>query len=334
MKIKNIVFINIIIVLLLITSEFVLTFAFWIKDVKELTISSSVKDAPYLYYIQDFEESLSQKKSSDKYRVAVIGGSVANQLGWYNFLDSMLNSKLNTKCIEVLNFGVDSYVLEQEFILTQLLVQKYQPNIIFGLDGFNDVYSFKFNRKNSDLILLPPQNYRDFMVIQDGKSETRFLHRFRGLFKSIFRTIDFIKRIASKSSYYDYSSITKEEIDIYGNYYIDIIEDIKDFCYVKGIKYYSFLQPVRFYNQKSNKLITNNIELEKLSGLLINFEDKIKMKKYCHSLVNLFHNYPEVYRDNCHVNKKGNKIISEKISDILVPIIIDDTVFTKIKSIK
>ena len=55
---------------------------------------------------------------------------------------------------------MSGYVVEQEFLLLQLVLQKYEPDLVFGLDGYNDLMSYKLNRHTSKTIPLPPQNSR------------------------------------------------------------------------------------------------------------------------------------------------------------------------------
>ena len=117
--------------------------------------------------IDGFRTNTQINKIDSIYRVAIIGGSVADVLGGEKapngqcLLEFELDSILGTNNIEVIGAGTSGYVVEQEFIETQLILQKYKPDFILGLHGYNDLMTFKLNRYINDQILLPPQNYRE-----------------------------------------------------------------------------------------------------------------------------------------------------------------------------
>ena len=342
---KKLIFSVVTFVLILIITEFLFTAVFYVKEIEQSIIHLDfVKDAPYLYY--EFKGTKENRRNSDgfitnvpiekgnsKYRIAIIGGSVAQGLGaaidenGKLIIEQELNRALNTDKIEVLNAGQAGYVSEQEFIMLQLKLLKYKPDLIFGLDGYNDLMGYRINRKITPEIPLPPQNFMHFKVIEQGKFEKKFYHRFLVLFKNSFRALNFFKNFFEGNSSYDLSDITNEKIEYVSNYYQKIIIDTHDFCKVKGIKYYSFLQPVRYYNNQLPKYKTSNDVNEQVTHLYQAFEQKIENLEYGFTISGIFNDNMDVYTDDCHVTLKGNELFSQKISELLAPIISKDSTF-------
>ena len=267
--------------------------------------------------------------------MAIIGGSVADVLGGEKapngqcLLEFELDSILGTNNIEVIGAGTSGYVVEQEFIETQLILQKYKPDFILGLHGYNDLMTFKLNRYINDQILLPPQNYRDFLVIEQGKERSKFISRFTYLFKNTCRAFDFIKRYFNKQSAYDYTSVNEETYEMYSDQYIDIVNDINDFCKSKNIKYYDFLQPVKYYNNTKENYLINNDEVPEMAKMYSYFENKQTKLTFSSSLTHLLDSNSELYIDNCHLLYNGNRILAHQIAIKIAEYIKQDPKFIK-----
>lgn len=340
--------------LFLVILEVALSITFYFKDKQLQAINlSSTRDAPYLYYtfspsetdrlsknIDGFKTNTEvEKKDSSIYRIVLIGGSVAEALGCEEnakgelAFQKILNEVVGTTHIEVIDAGTSAYGIEQEFLLTQLILQKYKPNLIIGLHGYNDLISFKFNRYINDQILLPPQNYRDFLVIEEGKKKNQFVYRFTSLFKSTVRAFDFFKRYVENKNAYDYSSVTEKTYETYSNAYVGIIQDIKDFNQSKGIKYYDFLQPIRYYNNKAENYLLDNSEAPEVAKMYHAFEEKQQKLSYATSLTAVFDTQVDVYTDECHLTKEGNIQLATKMATILKEYIQSDSAFIKLKEI-
>ena len=121
---------------------------FWFKDTSSQLIHvSSIKDTAYVYYQSEadylnedgFSSTKPIKKPDGVFRIALIGGSVAENLGeslneqGTLILENELNKALQTNVIEIVNTALAGYVVEQEFIQTQLVIlKKYNPDLIIG----------------------------------------------------------------------------------------------------------------------------------------------------------------------------------------------------------
>ncbi len=233
------------------------------------------------------------------------------------YLERELNSRFKTNVIEVINAGMSGYVVEQEFIFIQMLLYKYEPDMIVGLDGYNDLMSFKLNRHFNSQILYPPQNWRDFLVISQGKEKIKFHYRLKALFKNIFRAADFINRIIHKQNQYDYSNINEEILDKYKEGYWRIVNDIYDFCSAKKIKYYNFLQPVKYYlpNNKTNYVREGGIET--LGKLYRKYDIETIKIPYAFSLTDILESHLDVYTDAVHVSTDGNIVFAKAMANYL-----------------
>lgn len=329
---KKVIFVIITFIAIAIFLELFFGFVFFLKDAKQQLIHlKDTQDYPYLYYTfkADSSNSInedglytrsSRLKDPQRYRIILTGASTARSSGAkYNetiaaYLEQELNGRFRTKKIEVINAGMPGYVLEQEFIFAQLILQHYQPDMIIGLDGYNDLMSFKLNRNSK--IYIAPQNWRDLKVIQKGKAERGLLSRLKVLFSNITRAFEFAGSLLSGKSSYDYSNITQGQLKEAAKAYEMILKDLHDFCSAKGIHFYTFLQPVRWYTIDGAPS-ANFKQDPKLIRLYKGYEEEVSFLPYGFSLTSIFKNKPGIYIDDCHVDAEGNLILARSIADFL-----------------
>jgi hypothetical protein len=210
--------------------------------------------------------------------------------------------------MEVINAGMSAYVLQQEFLLTQTLLQHYKPDMIIGLDGYNDMLTFKLNRFEDSGHPLPPHNWQDFKVIENNRYNKSFASRFSHFFRYINRSVAFIERKVQEANF-SWDEVSQKELKRSAQTYGQIMHDMHTFCLGKGILYRNFLQPVRFYPPKNAQDSLSN-EKKKLCDLYEQFERETLGKVYGYSLTGMFTDQKEVYRDNCHVSRKGHRQIA------------------------
>ncbi|MDD2387184.1 MAG: hypothetical protein PHP52_10435 [Bacteroidales bacterium] len=328
-KIKNIwklvLKVSLILVISLVLIEITLGIYFKIKD--RNLIHAEVIDYPYLYFKltedSDFrnEDGLKifreKTKPDTVFRIIISGGSVVYGLEPENTisanLERLLNDSLLEVNIEVLNAGVPAYVIEQEFILVQLVLQYYNPDMIISLDGYNDLISTEINRFYPCEDLLPPHNWRDFRLIKYHNNVRRLSGRFYGAFTNINRLSDFAYRnFSNKKDDFAAMSANKQYI---AKTYRQRTNDLEAFCQAKDIVYYHFLQPVRFISNNSNNREKHLEEIYKcMNDSLINYP-------YYKSLIDIFDNNDQVYTDECHVDELGNKKIAMKMFNVIFPVI-------------
>ncbi len=287
----------------------------------------AVHDYPYLYFMFDtstglnehgFKTNYSIKKQPGKYRIILTGGSVARgklpDESIAHYLERELNTRFNTDKIEVINAGVSAFVAEQVFLNIQLILQHYEPDMMVSLDGYNDLMTFKLNRPYPSSFELPPHHWQDFQVIAENKKKNEALARFPLFFRNISRVIRFVGRKQFEKKY-DWSSLTVEMLAPRSRAYWQIISDTRDFCKAKNIHYYSFLQPVKFYDRNAAQA---DAELKALSMLYRLLEDDTREKRYSFSLTSVFNQRKDIFTDDCHVTAEGNQIMAKEMADRIV----------------
>ena len=327
-------------VLVILFFEIFFGIIFWFKDVSDQLIHiSSIKDAPYIYYKAEadhlnedgfnFTEPI--KKSDGVFRIVLIGGSVAGNLGvslneqGILILENELNKALQTNVIELVDTALAGYVVEQEFIQTQLVIlKKYNPDLIIGLDGANDLHSFMINRFDKTITSFPPQNYRQFNIIEQGKRNKSFIGRFRPLVRNNLRALIFFKRLMGGDNYNSPMNLDEKQASLVANEYYSLVDDLRDFVKAKGIDYYGFLQPIRFYNNKNSELVNKRDDLEldtevnkSLANLYNKFEKTYLEDEDLFSLTNVLDDNLDVYTDDFHMTPEGHKLLSKEIAQIL-----------------
>lgn len=338
MNLRNIKYYFAFLVLLIFSFEILFGIVFWFKDVSVQAIHiPSIKDAPYLYYMfePDSQEGRNEygfytdkhrTKSEKLFRIVLVGGSVAKNLGkskdkdGYLILEKALNQALQTDTVEVINAGTAGYVLEQEFILTQLVLQKYKPDLIIGLDGYNDLMAFKLNRHAESITSFPPQNWRDFNAVEQGKHNNSFLSRITPLVRNNIRAIEYFTRLAKGKNYNDLSDVTENQIFRLGKEYYSLMNDLRDFSNAKEIDFYGFLQPVKWYDRKASYYVRDNgVDNNKkiLSSIYHEFEKLYSKDSELFSLTDVLDGQQQVYTDDTHMTAEGHKLLSIKIAELL-----------------
>jgi len=319
--------------IVLVITEVFFGIAFFIKDVRHQLIHlENTIDYPYLYFSFKPDDKVhftnedglftdkERNKESDKYRVILVGGSVVRgSLSDRNktiasYLEKGLNNSFQGDVIEVVNAGMHGYTIEQEFIFIQLMLQHYNPDMIIGIDGYNDLMSFKLNR-HADFPATP-QNWRDFKVIQSGKDKQKSYYRFKVLFKNTFRATDFVTRLIKRQNIYDYSGVTEVRLEEVSGLYLTVLDDIRDFCNAKDIRFYTFLQPIKWYAPNTAQHVRLN-GIPELCRLYEKYDEKTIQLPYGFSLTDIFENNLDVYIDDCHVHPSDNLIFAKAIGDVI-----------------
>lgn len=284
----------------------------------------AVHDYPYLYYLFDqaaglnehgFKTNYPMKKQPGKFRIILTGGSVARgklpKESIANYLEKELNARLNTDRIEVINAGMSAYVAEQEFLLTQLILQYYEPDMLISLNGYNDWMTFRLNRQHPSEFALPPHNWHHFGVIKENRERKKFLTRFPLFFRNIFRAVRFYERRKFEKNY-DWAALSDERLKPFSDTYWQIIDDTYAFCKAKNITYFSFLQPVKPYAQAPE---AGNAQSKAMSRLYRLMDEGTRDRFYAFSLTSLFNSSPHLFTDDCHVTSAGNRMIANAMAD-------------------
>jgi len=307
--------------------EILLGIMFMVKD-RDIQ-PENVKDFPYLYFLFDntksaeynehgFKTKYSIAKPDNTYRVILTGGSVARgsgdaELSIAAYLEKELKEKYPQKNVQVINAGVSAYGVQQEFMLIQMILQHYQPDMIVALDGYNDMLTFKMNRFYPSGYALPPHHWKEFRIIKDKEFENKWFSRFSAPFYNTNRAKDFLIR-SSMEKKYNWNSVTDSVAQQHAAAFWSVVNDQHDFCRAKNITYVNFLQPVRFYNRHSEP---DNPELRALSKIYAAIEKHYTADDFAHTLVPAFHKCKSMFTDDCHITPEGNQIIAKAMADKL-----------------
>lgn len=333
---KNILINIVIFLILLVALEGFCSLFFYIKDVKNpLILSKSVMDFPYVYYSFIPEKKnasmivnddglythYTRQKPKGAIRILLIGGSTARGMfsspghTLSDILERLLQKEFADTKIEVVNAGMSGYVAEQMFIFYQLILSKYNPDIVIGLNGYNDLMTVKLNRQSG--FYFAPQNMQQFQVIADGKKKNTLMGRISHIFPGIFRLLDFIKREVAGQSQYNYATFNEKEIEEAASTYINIIKDLHSFCKINGVAHLEFLQPIKWYFKGSIEKSIKNGGILQLAKLYSSYDKSLTQLDYGYSLTDLFNDKGVFFIDDCHVFDAGTDQIS---SAMLVPI--------------
>ncbi|RJR49558.1 MAG: SGNH/GDSL hydrolase family protein [Desulfobacteraceae bacterium] len=320
------------------TFEIVATIAFAFKDTEDLRLAQDTIDSPYVYFsfraqtdphhpvnADGMATTYPLEKAAGSYRVAVLGGSTARSsfatdktTTIAGVLERLLRERFPGKQIEVINAGMSGYVLEQEFIFYQLSLSKYRPDLVIGLDGYNDLMAVSLNRRNGSLI--GPQNYLQFQVIQDGKTRGTWVGRLSALIPNSVRVVQYIRRVLSGRENYDYSFLDESYVQKAAARYSELISDLHGFVEQRGATYVAFLQPIRWYDPLEPMKPAGAIpELVKLYQA---YEQVMHSFPRAYLLTGLLRGKEELYVDSAvHVGDQGNELFARAILERIIPFV-------------
>lgn len=334
-------------IILLLLFNFIAGIFFWAWNRNKDSIAKIYVDAPYIYYKQDsFETGFNIKddlpliKEPDEIRILILGGSVAYSMGnildafdssvqktnHLSYLESKIKSILPSKRVTVINGALPAYVTQQEFIAFQMTLSKYNPDIVIGLHGFNDMESFRLNHHIDDLKFIPSPIFYGgdefspaLTAINEHKREYTFQGVSEGYYKYIRKGYRFLGRSLNvyKYPFENTNDINYKKIEAYALAYKNICLDLSNFCSFKGAKYINFLQPVKFYISKdSNFHSANNQKLKPISPWLSKLY--YKMEVFSDSLPNNYNltnlNFKKLdMKDDCHPSESGYKFLIDEV---------------------
>lgn len=323
---------------LVVAIEAAATVAFVLKDTEELWLLPDTIDVPYLYFSfrssadprrpvnQDgMATEYGREKPLGTYRVVLLGGSVARSSSSSSkettiaaILEKLLRERFATQKIEVINAGMSAYVLEQDYIFLQLYLSKYHPDLIVGLDGYNDLMAVRLNRFNGGVI--GPQNYPQFQVIQDGKARKRLIGRVSAMLPNTTRALRFVKRVMMQQSNPGYGTLDGAYAERAAAQYRDLLEDLRGLAIHLGARYVAFLQPIRWYNLAEPTKPSGAVP--ELVRLYQAYEEAIRTVPEAYSLTSLLLQRDDLYVDSMvHVGDKGNELFARAILERVVPLV-------------
>lgn len=102
-------------------------------------------------------------------------------------------------------------------------------------------------------------------------------------------------------------------------YWLRIEKIFKMYAESLNCNFFSFLQPMNFYVPNIN--IECQMLNEEEESIVVNKEylENANTNDIYINLIDLFHNQPEMFIDNCHYSDKGADILSDKVLKIIMP---------------
>ena len=258
-------------------------------------------------------------------KIVALGGSTTESTlfyikGWVQFLAEYLI--MNNISAVVYCGGTSGYTSTQELLKFIRDVIPLNPDIVISYSGANDLYMFPHSDENE-------------------RYKKPFITRFQ---------VQFLNQISEKLSNIQYALPTPDDQNwkkggkntvFYGlqntktasEFWIDNMRMIHSLSREFGIRFLPFFQPFRFngyYTSTSVQEIihsrrdpscTPSTEGESLYSKnreLNEVRNEMRKYKYIIDLSEIFSNEQDVYYDSIHVYEKGNKIIAQRIFEILL----------------
>jgi len=288
----------------------------------------------------------------NRYRICVIGGSWVfgsyaprNDMTVPGFIESSFARKRKDKKIQVINCGYAGHIMPQHLVLLHhVVIEKYKPDMVLCLAGFNDFLNFIDNLKPGS----SRQNEFQVMIeaIQHGSLASVFKNVFLKTFRIRHKSFNKIfvklhqKRYSLKHKHNISSDVnTRFPIDPseiarcekHASYFVQQLLYQKSLLAGLGIKFVAALQPALglILNEKENHILSKYADSRKnyLAYLTTYFntieKQMLRIKDdhdiqwlNCTTALNDVNR--QIFIDSVHMGDVGNKIIAEQLTDKLI----------------
>jgi GDSL-like Lipase/Acylhydrolase family len=283
------------------------------------------------------------------FRAFLFGGSTMMGLGVKNnnqTISSNLETSLQKKIphARTANCAVGAYTSWQEMTYLSLEIIHYKPDVVIIMDGWNDFLHSSWGNKDYKGKWIPnTQRSLDDIVnyIKQATGELTFIEYLR----KRFERLEIVREFRKKSAYaiqagawtdpdYRLWSLKPESIDYYINNHINMI----GMCHAHGIKVISLLQPQIMWGSRKltevesafiQKVTPRMPPMPELAPKWFALAQAAfnKSRSKLHDGKNIWIedasdwlNQPSetLYHDYNHYNVLGQKILGEKIADIIL----------------
>lgn len=264
---------------------------------------------------------ISKEKPNDLYRIFVVGGSTAFGYGATSdettipgFLQKNFDEYGLDFHVEVINAGTEAaYSTEEAYYIKNILLQ-FKPNLIITYSGWNDA---------SDVSVR--ENINTSVVFFD----IRQLLFYRTPFFIYERIIGYPDREVTFSNLNE--DFIPNRVNLWKNNWLDICKLSKE----KDFKMVIAVQPILgtgdkiFSSHESSVLANQPIESNIVITGLNEFAKVLnELESECYAtadLRNVFDGISEpVYYDIGHMSDFGNKIVAQKLFELILPIVVED----------
>ena len=289
-----------------------------------------------------------------RYRICVLGGS--GVFGSYaprndktipGYIESFFEKKIKDKKIQVINCGHVGHVMSQHLILLhQVILEKYKPDMVVCLAGFNDFLNFIDNlepggsRQNEYQVMIRAIQYGSLGSIFKNVFLKTFrirhknlnkvftkLYQIRQILKQKKNNINTNKNVLSSLQ----SPLEVARCEKHASYFVQQLLYQKSLLDGFGIKFIAGLQPAlglengKTLTKKENYISQKYASSRKdyfsyLTGYFDTIEKKMLSIKDDHGIqwVNCTTAFNDVNRqifiDSVHMGDVGNKIVAEQLA--------------------
>lgn len=245
------------------------------------------------------------KNREEDYKIAILGGSTSDGLLWpFRAWPELMYEDWKEQDITIYNCGVAGYTSGQELIKLIRDVLPLKPNMIIVYDGCNDLsgldirypYSFLYAKRVYEYA---KEHMEATANIQYTQSVCEGINHVLTKFDGWLCNIRMMHAIASEYN----------------------------------IKFFSFCQPL--LTCKKGKTDEERNMLLSIPSMLADSWIKEYFRKelaqrsdipdYIYDLTGIFDNKDGIYMDACHVREAGNKIVADKIENVISRTICRDT---------
>jgi lysophospholipase L1-like esterase len=271
-------------------------------------------------------------KPENTYRIFVVGGSTTFGTGTTSdsttipgYLQEKFDNEQFPKKIEVINAGISGLFSGTEVGLIREQILEFNPDLLIIYDGWNDI------AKNIDYYYDGVTNTENLPVSKERDTFYEFgelLFDF-SVVKIIYTNLDYLPMSFAGPAVYSFEGTDiNEKAEIWSERWIEICElgKINDFDVIVT------LQPILGSSERTlSQFETHQFEWKenerRLPALEIYANNLDQIDNYCAGTADLRNVFDKIneplYLDSVHLGDNGNKIVSEKIYELILPLILE-----------
>ena len=272
-------------------------------------------------------------KPENTYRIFVIGGSTIFGTGTTSdsttipgFLQENFENNEFSKKVEVINAGISGLFSGTEVGLIKQQILNFNPDILIIYDGWNDVAK-KYENYNDGI-----ENIQNSSTVKERDTFYELgelLFDFSILAKIIYTNLDYIPMSFAGPAVYSFEGTQiNEKAEIWSQRWTEICElgKTNDFQVVVT------LQPILGSSERTlSEFEQHQFEWKenerRLSALDIYANNLSQIDNSCTKTAdfrNIFDKINEpLYLDSVHLGDSGNKIVADKMYELILPLIIE-----------
>jgi lysophospholipase L1-like esterase len=215
------------------------------------------------------------------------------------------------------NFGELAYTAHQNLaLLIQLLQAGHRPDLVVFYDGVNDV------AHKCRIELGPDSHEREYSFSNTLRRSTRtdsFSYYFAPLIAFGEKANNEISRgLKRRTEEYDCNN-NPAKAEAIADRLIQDWQFAKQLVESRGGKFVGILQPVAYFSQTRTPNSQKEFE-PSFRAVYPMIREKMRAAGEFHDLVSVFDIDEYIYNDFCHVAPKGNRLVAQKIADIVAPL--------------